>query len=244
MLKRVSFYTHEGPYLKVNEDLIDVDIDLNLYSIMDGFGGSGIGDVATLDTKNLIKKHFTKISHDEDATMPFYFSAKYLLETNALINAFFQCHHFLLKTNEKRKIEYRAGVSLLSFAMTDDMGVFVGCGNTEALLIREHKVATLISPDNFEYSSGLPRKDRVYSTLSNNALGLFEDFTYKVLEYRPKIGDRVLLATDGLYSLLEESEILACFENEADDVAIIKKLNEANNVNGNWDNQSGIILRF
>ncbi|MCK6596381.1 MAG: hypothetical protein L6Q33_14370, partial [Bacteriovoracaceae bacterium] len=61
MLKRVSYISHQGPYLNINEDLVDVDVDLNLYTVLDGFGGSNIGDLAAAELKDVIKKGFTKI---------------------------------------------------------------------------------------------------------------------------------------------------------------------------------------
>lgn len=43
-IENFSSYSHQGPFLKVNEDGFDFDLDKNLYMVFDGFGGSLIGD--------------------------------------------------------------------------------------------------------------------------------------------------------------------------------------------------------
>lgn len=42
-LKSYAAKTHQGPYLEINEDGYEFDFENELYMILDGFGGSGIG---------------------------------------------------------------------------------------------------------------------------------------------------------------------------------------------------------
>lgn len=244
MLKKVSYYTHQGPYLNVNEDLVDSDIDLNLYSIFDGFGGSSVGDVASETVKNTLKKGFTKISADEDSTMPFIYSPRYILETNALMNAFHQGHQVLTKTNQERKVEHRGGSSVCALALSSKLASIVNCGNTQALLKRGDEVTSLVATDNFSRVSAVKSEQKSLTTLPTMALGLFEELHLHVVEFLPQKDDVVLLATDGLISMLTDQQIIETMNSHQDDVHLLQKLAELNNDFGNWDNQSGIILRF
>ena len=92
-LKSYAMLSHQGPYLNVNEDTAEADIVNNMFLVIDGFGGAGIGDEVALLVKDILKKAYKKISVDPDSTLPFYYSHKYLLEANALINALFNAHN-------------------------------------------------------------------------------------------------------------------------------------------------------
>lgn len=244
MLKKVSYFTHQGPYLHINEDLVDSDVDLNLFTIFDGFGGSNVGDVASQTAKDQLKRGFTKISADEDSTMPFIYSARYVLETNALMNAFHQSHQALLKSNQNKKIENRGGSSACALALSSKIVAVVNCGNTNAFIKRGNEFKPLIPSDNFQLVSAVKEQQKNLTTLPTMALGLFEELQMHVTEFLPQKGDVVLLATDGLVSMLPESQIREIIDQDLDDVQLLQKLAEINNDFGNWDNQSGIILRF
>lgn len=244
MLKRVSYLTHQGPYLNTNEDLVDIDVDLNLYTVLDGFGGSNIGDVAVLEMRDVIKKGFTKISADEDSTMPFFYSSRYILESNALLNAFHQGHQYLVKSNSERKVEHRAGVAAMAFALGNELGTFVSCGNVRAVLLRHGRLKTIVAPENFEFLNATTEEQKSLAMLPSIALGLFEDVQFKVTEFLPKVGDVVLMLTDGMYSQLNDDELLNLLSQNSDDAEFLDALRDLSNQKGNWDNQSGIILRF
>lgn len=244
MLKRVSYISHQGPYLNINEDLVDVDVDLNLYTVLDGFGGSNIGDLAAAEIKDVIKKGFTKISADEDSTMPFFYSSRYVLESNALLNAFHQGHQYLIKSNSEKKIEHRAGVAALAFALGEEMGTLVSCGNIRAVLMRKGVLKTIVAPENFEFLTTASDDQKNLTMLPNIALGLFEDIQFRVTEFIPLMGDVFILLTDGMFSQLKDEDILSLLNEKTDDADFLDALRDLNNQNGNWDNQSGIILRF
>ena len=43
-LKEYVALSSQGPFLQINEDMVDVDLSNNLFMLLDGFGGSGVGD--------------------------------------------------------------------------------------------------------------------------------------------------------------------------------------------------------
>ena len=44
-LKTFSAESSPGPFLQVNEDAYDFDLINEVFLLLDGFGGSGVGDV-------------------------------------------------------------------------------------------------------------------------------------------------------------------------------------------------------
>jgi hypothetical protein len=47
-----------------------------------------------------------------------------------------------------------------------------------------------------------------------------------------------------MFSQLKDEDILSLLNEKTDDADFLDALRDLNNQNGNWDNQSGIILRF
>ncbi|MEI8347163.1 MAG: hypothetical protein WCG27_06835, partial [Pseudomonadota bacterium] len=88
-LKSYAGKTHQGPHLQVNEDCYEVDLCNRLYLVIDGIGGAGIGNRYSALFKDGIKQFYTRLGGDPDATRPFYFGHRYLLEGNALINSLY-----------------------------------------------------------------------------------------------------------------------------------------------------------
>lgn len=231
-LKSYSLETSQGPHLNLNEDLIDVDLGLQLFMVVDGFGGSNIGDRVAMSSKDHIKKFFGKISKDPESTLPFFYSPKYLLETNALINAFRGAHEQISKENLGRSINNRGGASVLALALSDNMASIVSTGNCQALLYRKENLITQMLPDSF-------------ASAPMSGVGLFEDFHYQVSEFKILPGDLVLLLTDGAYERCAHLEMLEmCKRNNSNEMAIIKEIFQFVNDRGNLDNQSAMILQF
>ncbi len=244
MLKKVTYFSHEGPYLQTNEDLVDVDIDLHLYSLIDSFGGLNNGEVTAHFVKTNLKKNFTKMSSDEDATMPYVFYPRYSLETNALLNAFYHSHDHIFKQNLGRKINQRSGASALAIAISENLVSVVNCGNTKAIILRNGLVKPFCEPMDFTFQLGLDESQTQFSTFPRMALGLYDDLQTHVQELLPLKGDVLIILSDGIYSKLLNEDYLNIFSSFSDDHQILHELSKLNNEKGNWDNQSGIILRF
>lgn len=231
-LKSYSFETHQGPHLNLNEDLIDIDLGLQLFMVLDGFGGSNIGDRIAALSRDHIKRFFGKISRDPDSTLPFFYSPKYLLETNALINAFRGTHEQISKDNSVRSLNSRGGTSAIALSLSENMATLVSTGNCQAFLIRADQVHLQMLPDAF-------------ANAPMSGIGLFEDFHYQASELKVTEGDTLVLVTDGAYINCgpgEISEIIKKYPN--DEKAAIKEIFRSANDRGNFDNQSMLILQF
>ncbi|MBP9681152.1 MAG: SpoIIE family protein phosphatase [Bacteriovorax sp.] len=243
-LKSYGLHTHQGPHLNLNEDLAEVDLVNNLYFLIDGFGGSNIGDRAAQRIRDSLKQAYTKIAKDPDSTLPFFYSHKYLIEGNALINAFHVAHRNVSRDNENKSMNNRGGGSVISAALSENMLTLASTGNCCAYLYRKGTLSLEIQPD----SLGSVSRDRFSSFLHTapmSGIGLFEDLHYQVRELKIAEGDLVLFFTDGIYSRVESDEIKYIIENNREsEVDIINELAKLSNERGNLDNQSGLVLHF
>lgn len=239
-----SSESHQGPFLNLNEDGYDFDLDNELFMLFDGYGGHGVGDKCVEKLKVDVKRFYNNFISDRDATMPFFYSPKYLLEGNALINSALFTHYELYKENIKNEISSRAGASGILMNKADSILTVLSTGNCRAYLLRLGRATPIFTDDSMQFL----RSDNYESHLKNvplSGFGLFPDLHYQVREVRLTAGDKVLLITDGIYGRVEEDELNAVISKPT--INIKSKINELfalSNSRGNLDNQSCMILEF
>jgi len=243
-LKAYAAQTHQGPYLQVNEDAYDFDFENELFVVLDGFGGSGIGDRAVEKLKIEIKTFYSQLSDDPNATMPLYFNPRNLLEGNAILNSLMSAHQNLYKSNSGLPVNQRAGSSVVVAAKSDSLLVLVGVGNCCAYHYRQGMLSKIIIEDTLKYLSK-NQFDTRFRTSPMNALGMYPEIGYQMREVRLLEGDKVLMMTDGLYAHLSEDEILHHLNRNAPDAQErLNSLLKLSNSHGNVDNQTAMILEF
>ena len=71
--------------------------------------------------KENIKKFYTKIGGDPDSTLPFFFSRKFLIEGNALVNSMRYAHELIKQSNMEKQMNDRAGASCLAAALAENI---------------------------------------------------------------------------------------------------------------------------
>lgn len=243
-LKSFVAHSDQGPYLQSNEDAYDFDLENNLYMIFDGFGGVGAGDVAVNNLKENMKKFYTQISSDPDCTLPFFYSPKYLIEGNALINAMLFSHNTLMKDNVSKEVAQRAGASGIFTAISESILTLASVGNCTAYLYRKGSLEKVFIEDSFKFLSS-DNYDSHLKSMPLSGFGLFPDLYYQVREVRVFPDDIVILMTDGVYARLIEDEIKSVLSSvKTTHKQKILELFNLSNKRGNLDNQTSMILEF
>jgi serine/threonine protein phosphatase PrpC len=244
-LQSYAANSHQGPFLNLNEDSIEVDFAHNLYMVFDGFGGSNVGDKAVQIVKDCVKKFFTRIASDPEATLPFFYSPRYLLEGNALINSMYFAHETLKKDNSEKDMNNRGGTSAIFIAQSDHLLTFASTGNCKAYFYTRGHLKTLIEPDNFEFVAGNYSSMHSLKTAPSSGFGLFNDLQFQVKELKPNKGDIIFVATDGLYSRIDDVEVKHLLQKDkSSHQSKIEEFFEMANSRGNLDNQSALILEY
>jgi serine/threonine protein phosphatase PrpC len=243
-LKSYATKTHQGPYLEINEDDVDIDLHNGLFLILDGFGGSNVGNKAVELIKNTLKKFYTKIGGDPDSTLPFFYSHKYLIEGNALINSMHYAHDLMKADNESKPMNEKGGASAIAAAMAENIMTLSATGNCLAYLYRKGKLETILVPDSLRPLAGDEYINH-YQTSPVSGFGLFEDLHLQIRELRLQEDDLLVLMTDGAYSRLKRKEIKFIIDKQdSSDEEKIEEIFKTSNARGNLDNQSTIFLRF
>ncbi len=239
-----SAESHQGPFLNVNEDGFEFDLDNNIYMVFDGYGGNNIGDRSVKELQKNISKFYQNFIVDRDSTLPFYFSPKYLMEGNALINAALFSHHHLYKENLTKDVSKRAGASSILAVKSESVLTLLSTGNCRAYLLRRGQIKSIFTEDSFHYLT----RDKYDSHLKNvplSGFGLFPDLHYQVRELRVTKNDKIILLTDGVYGRLDDEEIESSVSKNTLNIKVkIQELFELSNNRGNLDNQTCMILEF
>ncbi|MBT4792011.1 MAG: SpoIIE family protein phosphatase [Halobacteriovoraceae bacterium] len=243
-LVNFSAETHQGPFLNVNEDGFSFDFEDEIYTVLDGFGGNGVGDKAVEELQVNIKRFYKNFVQDRNSTLPFFYSPRYLLEGNALINAALFSHHELYKSNLEKDVSIRAGSSGILMVKAESVISLLGLGNCRAYLLRKGRLISLFIEDSFRLLS----KDKHESFLKNvplSGFGMFADLHYQLREVRVTEGDKIILLTDGVYGRVDEDELQAAIISQTVNLrAKIHELFNISNSRGNLDNQTCMILEF
>ncbi len=243
-LKSYASRSDKGPYLQINEDNIEVDLVNKLYMIFDGFGGSSVGDKAVYLVQDTIKKFYTRIAGDPDATLPFYYSPKYLIEGNALINAMEYAHFLLKKENKDKDMNSRGGTSCIAVSQAENILTLASTGNCLGIIYSRGNTRIVSVPDNFELISR-DFYDKEFVTAPASGFGLFNEIHINVSEVRVNEGDRLLLLSDGVYGRVDQDEIKDIVLSEGHKASDkIDMLFDLANKRGNMDNQSALLLNF
>ena len=243
LLKNYTAKTDQGPWLQINEDAYLIDYTGGLFLILDGFGGSGVGDKIVDLAGKAIGRFYLKSGQDPDATLPFFYEHQYLLESNVLINSLYHAHHLIKKENGDKKLSACGGTSAIGVALSKNRLCLSSTGNCAAYLHRKGTLDYLVRPDGF-FSLTQDIRPDLFENLPAGALGLFDDIHLNNSELQIAPGDLILLMTDGVHHLLGKEDIHHIIDEKTSDKKKIESLFHLANSRGNKHNQTTVFLRF
>jgi serine/threonine protein phosphatase PrpC len=243
-LKQFAAKSHQGPFLQGNEDDVEIDLKDKFYVLYDGFGGSSIGDECVKICKQQIKQFFIRSSKDKNSTMPFFFSPKYSLETNAFINGIHLAHKKILEFNSSRSMTDRGGVSLVAVVQSENIISLISIGNCKSYFYSNGNLRNLTIPDDLSAMNSDPRKRHYYSC-PMSGIGLFDYLDLKVMEVKPRDEDLLVLVSDGVHAYVDDHELCSMINSRTTNLTQkIDNLMNLANSRGNLDNQSTVLLHF
>ncbi|HIE29478.1 TPA: Stp1/IreP family PP2C-type Ser/Thr phosphatase [Candidatus Poribacteria bacterium] len=202
---RVGFATDIGMCRKNNEDSLFVDKEKRLYIIADGMGGRQAGEVASKLAVNLIRQELEKrLSNGDENPAEAIRTAIALVNRKIYSKA--QTHPELKGMGTTVVVGVIRNGKLALGHVGDSRGYLVRDGKILQLTKDHSLVQTLI--DSGKNTKAEAKKHRHRNVLTR-VLGLKPTVLVDIKEVPLKRGDKILLATDGLFGLLEEPEILS-----------------------------------
>ena len=234
-----------------NEDSYSTRPDLGLYIVADGMGGHVAGEVASRVAVEAIETFITETAGaDQNRTWPFPFEPALSLEANRLKGAFRLANRRIasaiadsldLRGMATTASALLAGVDGACVAHVGDSRVYVLRGDTLEQITHDHSwVEEQVRAGTMTPSAA---RQHPWRNVVTRALAGGEDPEIDVAQIRPGPGDRCLLCSDGLFSVVPDaqiSSILAARHLPLDGVC--QRLVEAANAAGGPDNITALVL--
>ncbi len=230
-----------GRKRKINQDCVDISVRPvgnlpNLLLLADGMGGHKAGDYASRYTIDTVKKE-VNVSPE---TNPVHIFAEAIEYANA---------HLYEKSISNENFQ-GMGTTLVAATCIDYKLNVANIGDSRLYLIRQNKmvqvtkdhsyVAELVQKGGISLEKAKNHPKRNYIT---RAVGAFERANPDYFYVETKVGDIILICSDGLTNMLSDEEILTIIYQETDLEMTCGRLVQAANEKGGLDNISVILAR-
>jgi len=241
-----------GRKRKGNEDSLLVNPEQNLFVVADGMGGHAAGEVASRVAVDSINEFICMTAGDEEITWPFGVDESMSYDGNRLKTAVRYANSKVLDAT-KESAEYEGMATTVVAALVDGATVNLAhVGDSRAYLHRGSEFRQLTSDHswvNEQIRGGLISADQARTHPLRNvvtrALGGRAEIDVEMQVHEAQSGDTLLLCSDGLTTMVPDSEIAQLLSETAADVeAAGRRLIAEANTRGGEDNITVLLLRF
>ena len=235
-----------------NEDEFIINSDDGLFAIADGMGGHAAGEVASHIAIQAILDFVHSTRVNSDATWPYDYDTTLSSNGNLLRTAIRLANRRICETIQEQQQYQDMGTTVVGVLVSPDFVATVGhVGDSRAYLVRNGAIRQLTSDHswvNEQFKLGfLTRDDAIRHPFRNvvtRALGSRQEVMVDLSEERLAPGDRLLLCSDGLNSMLDDDTILAIVSAAGDDVEkACADLVAAANEHGGEDNVTIVVAQ-
>ncbi len=234
----------------INEDSFVANDEEGLYVVADGMGGHAHGEVASRIAVETIEEFVKLTSGDTDVTWPYGIDEELSLNGNRLKTSIkFANQQLLEHTRSETDCEGMA-TTVVAVLVAAGVAEIAHVGDSRLYLIRDGRITCLTSDHswvNEQVLSGVIDSEQARTHPLRNvvtrALGGKPDLEVDVQSLELEKGDRLLLCSDGLTTMLDDAEILDIVLAGDGGVEQADELVAAANRNGGEDNTTTILLR-
>ena len=240
--------TDVGMKRENNEDSFLVNEDLGLYVVCDGMGGHAGGETASRLAVQTIERELISARLRPDDP----FASKAPLAESPLAGALREAVEgacaAVFRTSKLNPELHGMGTTCISLLINGEHALVGHVGDSRAYLVRDGEV-TQVSEDhslvNEQVRAGLLTAEEAKTSRLKNiitrSVGFEEDVLVDVLGVDSRVGDKLLLCSDGLANLVDNQEIRDyLMENPLEDVP--RKLIALANERGGDDNITAIAV--
>jgi PPM family protein phosphatase len=233
-----------------NEDSYIAAQDLGLFVVVDGMGGHVGGEVASKTVATGVFEFIRDTAHDPEKTWPFGLDPELSQPANRLQVAIRSANRKLADLVSADQALDGTGATISAALFADDRLVVSNVGDCRAYLVRAGHAWQITRDHSFvaeQVALGLldneearthPMRHLVTRAVSGEA-GMYVD----TWEIRVEAGDRILLCSDGIHSLLSDKELSSIATNtERSLEETCQQLVDAAKRQGGTDNSTVILV--
>jgi serine/threonine protein phosphatase PrpC len=232
-----------------NEDAFAILPEQRLYIVTDGMGGHSAGEVAAQLAVQQIIAFFERHSLDEDSTWPYPYDDRLSFAANKIRTAIALANDHIQAYSSEHPESKGMGTTVVAALVNGDQLIISHVGDSRAYLFSGGTLASLTADHSWvseQVRMGLlTESEASHHPLRNvitKALGTKDQAEADIMDVSLAIGDRVLLCTDGLNSMAEDSEIAAILSKHEGLEKTCHDLVDLANNKGGEDNITVVLL--
>ena len=244
--------TDVGRRRKLNEDNFLVLPEPNLYAVCDGMGGHNAGEVASKMAIETLAAFIEKSHKEKEITWPYGLDVTLSFDGNRLKTAIKLANKKVYRAADNREEYTGMGTTAVAALVTGDVLTVGSAGDSRCYLLRGGALTQLTRDDSWVSAAlgeGILKSEEIerhpLRNVITKAVGAKDSIELDVVEQKLTSDDVVLICSDGLHSMIPDSQILQAitpFPAALEDAAshLIDAANEA----GGKDNVSVVLLRY
>ena len=244
--------TDKGLRRSTNEDNLLVRGDLGLFVVADGMGGHAAGEVASqVAVEGIAAFVEATVTVSPDQTWPVPFDARESVNANRL-RAGFSMANGRLAAQIASSRELRGMATTAVAVLVDEAAVTLAhVGDSRAYRLRQGAISRLTRDHSWveeQIQAGTlteaAARRHPWRNVVTRALSGAADLDVEIQELRLEPGDRILLCTDGVFSVLSDERIGGILGDGAGLDEVCNALIEETNEGGGPDNATAVVIEF
>jgi PPM family protein phosphatase len=239
-----------GKKRKSNEDSFHIDPERGLFIVADGMGGHVAGEVASKLAVDTIQEFLRMSDADSEITWPFEFDENLSAGGNRIQAAIQLANREIVRHMQAQEDTRGMGTTVVTAVVADDSCHIGHVGDSRAYLIRNGEIRQLTRDHTFVneqvekgFMSRAEAERHPARNILTRAVGSTEELHVDLSETRLAPGDRILLCSDGLSSMVDDPAILSAVMEHPDPEEACASLVALANANGGWDNVTAVIIQ-
>jgi serine/threonine protein phosphatase PrpC len=240
-----------GPVRKSNQDRFISDADLRLFVVADGMGGHAAGDVASNLAVETIAGFIRRTEEDGEVSWPYGIEPGLSFLANRLRTAVHLANRRVFRAAERYDEYTGMGTTVvgalisgtrLAVANAGDSRLYIFADGSLTQLTRDDTwAATVLASQRGTDAAAPPESMRRVLT---NVVGAREQADVRITEHDLKGGEMILLCSDGLHGVLDDSMLLKLLSAGGTASDIVSRLIAAALAGGARDNITAVVARF
>ncbi|MDP1570463.1 MAG: protein phosphatase 2C domain-containing protein [Vicinamibacterales bacterium] len=205
--------TDAGTVRPVNQDWLEWDLALGVFLVADGMGGHRAGEVAAHLAIETVQQFVAQSVDAQDLTWPFGFDPSLSSDQNRLVTAVRLANRRVCQSGALHSEFSGMGTTLVAALVRDGRLTVAAVGDSRAYLWRLGTLTQLTTDDTWvETVLGKdpqrgPAEHHPMRHVLTSVIGASDDRPPELVEQTLLPGDRVLLSTDGLHTVVAEADL-------------------------------------
>lgn len=241
-----------GHARKTNEDSFISDTALQLFVVADGMGGHSAGEVASSLAVDAIAGFIRRTEGDGDVSWPYGIEPRLSFSGNRLRTAAHLANRRVFRAAERHDEYTGMGTTIVGALISGRRLAVANAGDSRLYLFADGRLTQLTHDDTWaatvlaaQGNSGpAGRPSSSMRHVLTNVLGAREEVDVHVSEHDLSGGEMILLCSDGLHGVLDDSTLQMMLSAGGTPVEIVPQLIETALTRGAKDNITAVLARY